>query len=109
LGVVAMFGSILILFILPWLDTSRIRSGTYRPLFKQFFWVFVAVCIGLGYLGSKPPEGAYVVWARILTFWYFFHFLVILPLLGLLETPKPLPSSISDSVLAKNSKLAPAE
>jgi ubiquinol-cytochrome c reductase cytochrome b/c1 subunit len=109
LGVVAMFGSILILFVLPWLDTSRIRSGTYRPLFKQFFWIFVIVCIGLGYLGSKPPEGSYVIWARVLTFWYFFHFIVILPLLGLLETPKPLPSSISDSVLAKNSKLAAAE
>jgi ubiquinol-cytochrome c reductase cytochrome b/c1 subunit len=112
LGVIAMFGSIFILFLLPWLDTSRVRSGNYRPLFKQFFWLLVVVCIGLGYLGSKPPEGAYVIWARILTFWYFFHFLVILPLLGLLETPKPLPSSISDAVLSKKDatgELAPAE
>jgi len=100
-GVIAMFGSILILLALPWLDTSRVRSGTYRPIFKQFFWVFVIVCVALGYLGSKPAEGAYVIWSRILTAYYFAHFLIILPLLGLLESPKPLPPSISDSVLAK--------
>ena len=108
-GVIAMFGSILILFALPWLDTSRVRSGSYRPIFKQFFWVFVIVCVALGYLGSKPPEGAYVVWSRILTAYYFAHFLVILPLIGLLESPKPLPSSISDAVLAKNKPAVPAE
>jgi ubiquinol-cytochrome c reductase cytochrome b/c1 subunit len=110
MGVVAMFGSILILFALPWLDTSRVRSGAYRPMFKWFFWIFAVVCVALGYLGSKPPEGVYVIWARILTTYYFVHFLVILPLLGLLENPKPLPSSISDDVLAKTkAKLAPAE
>jgi ubiquinol-cytochrome c reductase cytochrome b/c1 subunit len=109
-GVIAMFGSIAILFVLPWLDTSRVRSGNYRPLFKGFFVVFAIVCVALGYLGSKPPEGSYVTWSRLLTFYYFFHFLIILPLLGLLETPKPLPSSISDDVLAKTkSKLVAAE
>ncbi len=90
LGVVAMFGSIFLLFALPWLDTSKVRSGAYRPIFKQFFWLFVIVCIGLGYLGSKPPEGGYVIAARILTAYYFLHFLVILPLLGLLEKPKTI-------------------
>jgi ubiquinol-cytochrome c reductase cytochrome b subunit len=100
-GVIAMFGSILILFALPWLDTSKVRSGNYRPLFKGFFWIFAIVCVALGYLGSKPAEGLYVVFSRILTVYYFAHFLVILPLLGLLESPKPLPSSISDAVLAK--------
>jgi ubiquinol-cytochrome c reductase cytochrome b/c1 subunit len=100
-GVIAMFGSILILFALPWLDTSKVRSGSYRPIFKQFFWIFALVCVGLGYLGSKPAEGWYVVFSRIFTAYYFLHFLVILPLLGLLESPKPLPSSISDDVLAK--------
>jgi ubiquinol-cytochrome c reductase cytochrome b subunit len=100
-GVIAMFGSILILFALPWLDTSKVRSGNYRPLFKSFFWIFAIVCVALGYLGSKPAEGLYVVFSRILTVYYFAHFLVILPLLGLLESPKPLPSSISDDVLAK--------
>ena len=104
-----MFGSILILFVLPWLDTSRVRSGSYRPIFRQFFWVFVLVCIGLGYLGSKPPEGAYVFWSRVLTAYYFIHFFVILPLLGLFESPKPLPSSISDAVLAKKTPAVPAE
>ena len=101
-GVIAMFASILILFALPWLDTSKVRSGNYRPLFKGFFWIFVVVCIGLGYLGSRPAEGLYVVFSQILTIYYFAHFLVILPLLGLLESPKPLPSSISDDVLARS-------
>jgi ubiquinol-cytochrome c reductase cytochrome b/c1 subunit len=100
-GVVAMFGSIVLLAFLPWLDTSRVKSATFRPLYKQFFWVFVLVCLGLGYLGSAPAEGGYVIAARILTAYYFIHFLIILPLLGLIETPKPLPNSISESVLGK--------
>jgi ubiquinol-cytochrome c reductase cytochrome b/c1 subunit len=108
-GVIAMFGSILILFALPWLDTSKVRSGSYRPIFKGFFWVFAIVCVALGYLGSKPAEGSYVIWSRILTAYYFAHFLIILPLLGLLESPKPLPPSIADDVLSKKSKLQPAE
>ncbi len=109
-GVIAMFGSILILFALPWLDTSKVRSGAYRPLFKQAFWIFAIVCVALGYLGSKPAEGWYVVFSRICTAYYFAHFLVILPLIGLLESPKPLPSSISDDVLAKKNPAAvPAE
>jgi ubiquinol-cytochrome c reductase cytochrome b/c1 subunit len=99
LGVIALFGSILILAFLPWLDTSRVRSARYRPLFKQFFWLWVIACIGLGYLGSKPPEGAYVLISRIFTAYYFGFFIVILPLLGIFEKPKPLPNSISDSVL----------
>ena len=102
LGVIAMFSSILILLALPWLDTSKVRSGTYRPIFKGFFWVFAIVCVALGFIGAKPPEGSYVLWGRILSFYYFFHFIVILPLIGLLETPKPLPSSIADDVLAKH-------
>ncbi|HMK79621.1 MAG TPA: cytochrome c1 [Xanthobacteraceae bacterium] len=100
-GVVAMFSSILLLAFLPWLDTSRVKSATYRPLYKQFFWVFVLVCLGLGYLGSQPPEGGFVYAARLLTAYYFIHFLIILPLLGLIETPRPLPSSISEAVLKK--------
>jgi quinol-cytochrome oxidoreductase complex cytochrome b subunit len=100
LGVIALFGSILILAFLPWLDTSRVRSARYRPLFRQFFWLWVIACIGLGYLGSKPPEGLYVVISRVFTAYYFGFFLIILPLLGIFEKPKPLPKSISDSVLA---------
>jgi ubiquinol-cytochrome c reductase cytochrome b/c1 subunit len=104
-GVVAMFGSILVLAFLPWLDTSRVKSAAYRPLYRQFFWVFVLVCLGLGWLGSKPAEGSYVFAARVLTAYYFIHFLIILPLLGLIETPRPLPNSISEAVL-KKSKVA---
>lgn len=101
LGVLAMFGSIAILAFLPWLDTSKVRSARYRPLYRQFFWLFVAVCIGLGWLGSKPAEGIYTLIARILTFYYFAHFIIVLPLLGIFEKTKPLPNSISESVLAK--------
>jgi ubiquinol-cytochrome c reductase cytochrome b subunit len=100
-GVIAMFGAIVVLALVPWLDTSRVRSANYRPLYRQFFWVFVIVCVLLGWLGAKPPEGGYVIAARICTAWYFIHFLVVLPLLGLFETPKPLPSSIAETVLGK--------
>jgi len=100
LGVLALFGSILILAFLPWLDSSKVRSARYRPLYRQFFWIFAAVCLLLGWLGAKPAEGGYVIAARILTIYYFAHFLVILPLLGMFEKTKPLPNSISESVLS---------
>ena len=97
-GVIALFGSIGILVLLPWLDTSRVKSARYRPLYKQFFWLFVVTCVLLGWLGSKPPEGAYVITSRLLTAWYFIHFIVVLPLLGLFETPRPVPNSISEAL-----------
>ncbi|MCX5578013.1 cytochrome b [Kaistia terrae] len=100
-GVIAMFGAIAVLFVVPWLDTSKVRSANFRPLYRQFFWILVIVSIGLGYLGSRPAEGGYVIASRILTIYYFAHFLVILPLLGLFEKPKPLPASITESVLGK--------
>ena len=109
LGVVLMFASIFILFLLPWLDTSRVRSGTYRPMFQVFFWILIAVCIGLGYLGAQPAEGGYVVAAQILTAYYFAHFLIILPLLGIFERPRPVPTSISESVLGKGESGARAQ
>ena len=101
-GVIAMFGAIAVLFVLPWLDTSKVKSCTYRPLYKQFFWILVACGLGLGYLGSQPAEGGFVVASRILTAWYFFHFLVITPVIGKLEKPRPVPESISAAILAKN-------
>lgn len=104
MGVVALFASILILAFLPWLDTSKVKSARYRPLYRQFFWIFVAVCVGLGWLGAKPAEGGYVLAARVLTFYYFAHFLIVLPLLGFFEKTKPLPNSISESVLGERSK-----
>jgi ubiquinol-cytochrome c reductase cytochrome b/c1 subunit len=105
-GVTALAAAIVIVAFLPWLDTSRVRSGRYRPLYRQFFWVFVLVCIGLGWLGSKPAEGGYVIAARVLTAYYFIHFLIILPLLGVLETTKPVPSSISADVLKGKGSVA---
>jgi len=101
-GVLAMFAAIVVLFFLPWLDTSKVRSARYRPLYRQFFWVLVAVCLGLGYIGAMPPEGWYVTIGRLLTAYYFIHFLIILPLLGFIEKPLPLPASITEAVLAKN-------
>jgi ubiquinol-cytochrome c reductase cytochrome b/c1 subunit len=96
-----MFSAILVLAFLPWLDTARTRSSKYRPLAKQFFWIFVVVCLLLGYLGAKPPEGIYVIAGRILTFCYFAYFLIVLPILGRIERPRPVPNSIADDVLAK--------
>ena len=101
-GVIFFAGSILILFFLPWLDTSKVRSGTFRPIFKWFFWLFVINFVMLTYLGSAPAEGIFVLLAKIGTAYYFLYFLVILPLLGRLETPRPLPASISEAVLAKH-------
>jgi ubiquinol-cytochrome c reductase cytochrome b/c1 subunit len=99
MGVMALGASIVILAFLPWLDTSPVRSARYRPLFRFFFWLFVVVCIGLGYLGSNQPEGWYVFFARLFTIYYFAYFLVILPILGLVEKTEPLPNSISESIL----------
>jgi ubiquinol-cytochrome c reductase cytochrome b subunit len=98
-GVIAMVAAILIWCFLPWLDTSRVRSTAYRPLYKVFFWVFFVVCVLLGWLGAKPAEGGYVIASQIFTVYYFAHFLIILPLLGLFERPLPLPNSILESVM----------
>ncbi len=99
-GVIAMFGAIVLFAFLPWLDRSPVRSGNYRPVFKIFFWIFVAVTLALGYIGSQPPEGNMVLYGQLLTAYYFIFFLVILPLIGLFETPLPLPASIAESVLS---------
>jgi len=106
-GVVAMFSAIIVLCFLPWLNTSKVRSAKYRPVFKVFFWLFVASAIGLGYLGAMPAEGGYVLASRLLSIYYFAFFLVVMPLLGLFETPRALPASIADSVL-KNAHSAKA-
>ncbi|BBU61847.1 hypothetical protein MSC49_17820 [Methylosinus sp. C49] len=97
-GVIALFSSILIVAALPWLDTSKVRSGVYRPTFKKFYWVFVFVSVGLGYLGAQPAEGVYLIAARILMAYYFLHFLVVLPLLGKYEQTLPEPRSIAASL-----------
>ena len=101
-GVLVMFGSIAILFIVPWLDTSKVRSAVYRPWYKLFFWLFVINAIFLGWLGSRPAEGTYTLMAQFGTLYYFAFFIVIMPVLGLIETPKRLPNSITEAVLEKN-------
>jgi len=106
-GVILMFGSIFMLVILPWLDTSKVRSCKYRPIYRWFFWIFLLNAILLGYMGSQPAEGDFAEWlpiprvlvAQLATLYYFLHFLVVLPLLGKFERPKPLPRSISEAVL----------
>jgi len=99
LGVLLMFGSILVLFILPWLDSSPVRSAKFRPVYKWLFWLLVVVCIVLGWVGSQKPEGLAMVLGRLGTAYYFAHFLIILPILGKVERTLPLPESISKSVL----------
>ncbi len=98
-GVIVMFGSILLLLFLPWLDGSPVRSGRFRPLFKPFFWLLVLSTVVLGYVGSQPPEEPWVTVGQFATAYYFLFFLVILPVLGRLERPQPLPLSISEPVL----------
>ncbi len=108
-GVIAMFSSILVLFVLPWLDTSKVRSMRFRPVARLWFFLLVITCLALGWLGGKPAEGVYVMWAQIFTAYYFGFFLIILPLLGIMETPKPMPRSIADAVLKpKSADAAPA-
>ncbi len=98
LGVIAMFSSILVLFFLPWLDTSKVRSATFRPIYKKLFWLFVADTVLLGWIGGNPPEGIYIIMGRVATAYYFMHFIFIMPILGFVEKAKPLPISISKPV-----------
>ncbi len=97
-GVIAMFAAIFVLFLVPWLDTSRVRSTSYRPLYRPFFWLLVFTCIALGYLGAKPAEGGYVIAARFFTAYYFIHFLVVMPVIGIIERPKQRPGSIAEAI-----------
>jgi ubiquinol-cytochrome c reductase cytochrome b subunit len=103
-GVIAMFASILLLFLLPWLDTSPVRSNNYRPLSRILFWVFVVVALALGVCGGAPAEEPWVRLSQVLTAYYFAHFLIILPIVSKLEKTKALPGSISEAVLAKYGK-----
>ena len=108
-GVIAMFAAILMLFFLSWLDPSPVRSGSYRPRFRQFFWILVADVLVLGYCGGMPAEEPYVMISQIATMYYFAHFLIILPILSWVEKTKPLPASISESVLhGEAAEAAPA-
>ena len=117
MGVIFMGGAIAMLFLLPWLDTSKVRSMRYRPTAKLYFFIFVIVTLILGYCGGQLPDNKIipglttfqvaasdlnsVVWlSRLATAYYFAYFLVILPVLGLTESPLPQPESISEPVLS---------
>jgi ubiquinol-cytochrome c reductase cytochrome b subunit len=98
-GVMAMFLSILLLFFLPWLDKSPVRSGHYRPVFKRFFLLLIVDVLVLGYVGGAPITPLNIALGQLATAYYFAHFLMVLPLVSKFERPLPLPSSISESVL----------
>jgi quinol-cytochrome oxidoreductase complex cytochrome b subunit len=102
MGVLLMFASILVLFILPWLDTSKVRSCRYRPIYRWFFWILLIDCIVLGWVGANKPEGIFPIIGLVGTAYYFFHFLILLPILGKIETPLPLPTSISEAVTKRS-------
>ena len=93
-GVLAMFGSIAVLALVPWLDISRVRSGRFRPRFKWWFWILVFDFLVLTWAGGQPPEGLVPNISLIATVYWFAYFLVILPLLGLTEKPLPQPETI---------------
>jgi ubiquinol-cytochrome c reductase cytochrome b subunit len=117
MGVLLMFGAIATLFVLPWLDTSKVRSMRYRPTAKLYFFIFILACIVLGFCGAHPPDdkvipgvsglmlldadlNSYVWLSRVATLYYFAYFWVVTPMLGLTETPLPVPDSISAPVLS---------
>lgn len=94
-GVLAMFGSIILLFFLPWLDTSAVKSARYRPIYKWCLLLLLVAMFALGYAGAMPAEGIPMRIGQVATAYYFLHFLVLVPLLGRKEKTCPLPDSIS--------------
>ena len=117
LGVLTMGGAIACLFVLPWLDTSKVHSMRYRPAIRLWYFIFFVVCIILGFCGAHAPDDQLIrgvagmqigdaninsfVWlSRFATLYYFAYFLVITPLIGLTETPLPVPESISEPILS---------
>ncbi|WP_210530118.1 cytochrome b [Rubellimicrobium arenae] len=94
-GVLAMFGAIVVMALAPWLDTSMVRSGRYRPMFKWWFALLVVDFITLMWVGAQPAEGIYPYIALIGATYWFGYFLVILPVLGVIEKPLTPPPSIA--------------
>ena len=125
-GILLMVGAIAVLFVLPWLDTSKVRSMRFRPVARGFFIVFLIMCFILGWCGAESPDNiafafgtndagekvglSFYRLSQISTFYYFAFFLIILPLLGLMEKPKERPESITKAVLGgSHGAAAPAE
>ena len=109
LGVIAMFASILLLFVLPWLDSSKVRSGAFRPAFRKFFWILIVDLVILTWVGGQKPslviaqiagiEFTVVDLGLLGTIYYFSHFIIVLPILSRFEKTLPVPESISSAVL----------
>lgn len=108
-GVLAMFGSILLLFFLPWIDTSPVRSANFRPAYKWFFWILIVDVLVLGYVGGAEAVPFNIILGQIATAYYFAHFLIILPIVSRLERPRPMPNSITEAVLNKHGGTSPAK
>jgi quinol-cytochrome oxidoreductase complex cytochrome b subunit len=100
IGVILAFGSLFLLFFVPWLDTSPVRSARFRPIYKWVSWLLVIDVIALGWVGFNPPQGIVVTIGQIATFYFYFHFLVLFPLIGKLERPLPMPVGIGTAVLS---------
>ena len=109
MGVLAMFGAILMWFFLPWLDRSPVRSGHYRPLFRKFFYVLLLAMAVLFYCGGAHPEEPFIMMSQIATTYYFLHFLVILPIVSSIERTEPLPTSITAAVLGSDKEVVKGE
>jgi len=106
-GVIAMFGAIAVMAIVPWLDTSRVRSGRFRPMFKWWFYLLIVDFIVLMWAGAMPAEGIYAMISLIGSAYWFGYFLIILPILGVIEKPTTPPTSIEEDFNAHYGK--PAE
>jgi quinol-cytochrome oxidoreductase complex cytochrome b subunit len=108
-GVLTMFGSIAILFVLPFLDTHPVRSAVYRPFYRIALIILVLATFGLGEMGGMPPDvpllGPITTThiSQLLTLYYFSFFLVIIPYLNRHEKAAPMPASIHEAVLLKHS------
>jgi quinol-cytochrome oxidoreductase complex cytochrome b subunit len=123
-GVVTMFGAIAMLFVVPWLDTSKVRSMRYRPAAKIFFAIFILSVLVLGWCGGKEPDDVVLavgrdqagdptglsvtVFSRFFVLYYYAYFLLVLPILGLREKPLPQPETISTPVLSHGGAALPA-
>lgn len=102
-GVIAMFGAVVILFVLPFLDTHPVKSARFRPMYKFFLMLFVLSVLVLGYVGAQLPEGIWVILGQVTTAYYFAFFILILPWLSKVEKALPTPTSIHKAVLGSKS------
>jgi hypothetical protein len=84
-GVVAMISAILVLFLLPIINTSEVRSSRFRPVFRSAYWFLVSDFILLGWVGQKPVESPFIEVGMVATAFYFIFLLILVPLIGILE------------------------